>query len=175
MPASGEKRLDNFDPRDFVEYHPNTGLFTWKVSRYSSSRKIVPGTIAGSIQEHGYIVIVINKRSYRASRLAWFIMTGEFPPKGHIIDHKDQDKGNNRWSNLRLATESQNRMNMKPTSLNKSGQRGVSFRKDIAKWHARIKLNGKTVLLGNFDSLEDAVAARKAAEPKYFGEFAAAS
>jgi len=83
----------------------------------------------------------------------------------------DGHRSDNRWINLRLATRTQNNMNLPCRSDNKSGHRGVSFRKDTQKWNARIHLSGKTLLLGDFVDKADAAAARKAAEQLYFGEF----
>jgi len=102
-------------------------------------------------------------------------MTGEFPPKGGEIDHINRDRADNRWANLRLATRSQNNMNAGLRSDNKSGHKGVSKRRDTGKWHARITVKRRILLLGNFHSFEDAVAARRAAERQFFGEFAAAA
>ena len=59
----------------------------------------------------------------------------------------------------------------KPTSTNSGGVRGVNFNKDTGKWRARLKFKGKLMNFGSYDSFEDAVAARKQAEVKYFGEF----
>lgn len=61
-------------------------------------------------------------------------------------------------------------MNLAPRSDNQSGARGVSWRKDTQKWHARIVVAGKTILLGNFTDLEEAKSARALAEGHYFGE-----
>ena len=54
---------------------------------------------------------------------------------------------------------------------NTSGVRGVSYRKNRGKWRAYIKIKRKNIHLGNFDTKEDAIAARKAAEEKWFGPY----
>lgn len=54
---------------------------------------------------------------------------------------------------------------------NTSGIKGVSYRKDRGKWRAYIKIKRKNIFLGNFDTKEEAIAARKAAEEKWFGPY----
>ena len=170
---------DRRDRRDFtreevlalLSYDPETGVFRCRVDRRSFAGKAKAGAVAGQPKD-GYLVIGLFGRLYRAQHLAWLIMTGEWPPKGDM-DHRNRIRSDNRWSNLRLATRPQNNMNSLPRSDNTSGCKGVSFRKDTRKWHARIKAEGKVILLGNFIDKADAIAARRAAERKYFGEFVA--
>jgi hypothetical protein len=94
---------------------------------------------------------------------------------GKFIDMTGQRLGRltvlNRKVNLRVVNASQNAMNYKVSSNNKSGTRGVIYDTKSKKWRAEIKINGKHISLGRYDKLEDAVAARKAAEEKYFGEY----
>lgn len=130
----------------------------------------MPGDAAGTMKD-GYIKIIADQRQYRAHRLAWLFMTGAFPEKGMDIDHIDGDRANNRWSNLRLASRSQNNMNTRHVRSHTSDHRGVSWRKGRGKWHARIHVNKKVVILGDFDRIEDAVAARQQAERKYYADF----
>lgn len=86
----------------------------------------------------------------------------------HHVDHKDRDGLNNRRSNLRSATHKQNCENFGLRKDNISGCKGVSWDKQLSKWRARIKHNYKTIHLGVFEDLDDAIAARKKAERKYF-------
>lgn len=157
---------------DFLEYCPTDGFFRWKIERNSHGGKIYPGKIAGTNKD-GYVQIKVYGRVYRAHHLAWLFMTGEWPPKGADIDHKNRDRSDNRWINLRIATRSQNNINGGPSKANKSGCKGVSRVAVTGKWHARIEKDGKVHLLGNFVDLQDAVAARKAAEIKMFGAYSA--
>jgi hypothetical protein len=84
-------------------YDPDTGLFTRLVTTGSRSQA---GEIAGSKDSQGYWQISINHRVHRAHRLAWLYMMGEWPDAE--IDHRDLNRSNNRWSNLRPATRAQN-------------------------------------------------------------------
>lgn len=89
------------------------------------------------------------------------------------IDHKHgkKSRNDNRKSNLRRATRSQNLMNVDVRTNNSSGTTGVYYKKSINKWVAYIYVNYKQIHLGTFTKKEDAIAARKEAEVKYFGEF----
>lgn len=93
--------------------------------------------------------------------------------EGYIPEHihGSQTRNDNRKSNLRPATQTQNIMNTKVRTDNTSGVKGVHWRKDTNKWTANIWVNKKCVSLGCFNEFEDAVKARKDAEEKYFGEF----
>ena len=92
-------------------------------------------------------------------------------PDGMNIDHINHDTFDNRKSNLRIVTVSQNAMNHILGNKNTSGITGVVWVKNRNNWKAEIKLNGETIYLGSFDKFEDAVKARKEAEEKYFGEY----
>lgn len=152
-------------------YNPNTGKIVWLHRKIGGSRIIYPGDEAGTDKD-GYRNINFHGTLYRAHRLAWFFMTGEWLPSKQDIDHINGDRSDNRWCNLRLVTRSQNSMNGHKLMVNnKSGVRGVSWRKDTCKWHARITVDGKTILLGDFVRKEDAIAARREAEIKYFGYY----
>lgn len=87
------------------------------------------------------------------------------------IDHINGNPLDNRKSNLRIVTRSQNNMNRKTQSNNTSGISGVCFNNHAKKWQAQIKINNINIYLGSFDNFSDAVSARKAAEEKYFGEY----
>lgn len=85
--------------------------------------------------------------------------------------HGEQSRNDNRKSNLRVVTKSQNAMNQKIRSDNTSGVKGVYWSKKANKWAADIAKDGKRYYLGVFTSFDDAVKARKEAERKYFGEY----
>jgi hypothetical protein len=95
------------------------------------------------------------------------------PPKGLLVDHRNRDGLDNRRSNLRFATRSQNRCN---TNLNKAGcssqYRGVYWHKQKKHWRANLQFEGKWIWLGAFDSEIAAARAYDAAAKKYHGEFA---
>lgn len=90
---------------------------------------------------------------------------------GQLVDHKNRITNDNRHSNLRIATSSQNRINSSIRKDNSSGYIGVYFHKLTNKWAASININKKIVHLGTFTNLQDAITARQEAEVKYYGDF----
>lgn len=159
--------------RELLFYDPLTGVFSW-VRDQANQHK---GERAGYYNDGRYIRITIDYVSYRAHHLAWFWMTGEWPSK--FIDHRDLDKQNNVWANLREATKSQNHANRAQLSTNSSGLKGAHRYKAGAKygkpWQAGIGVNGKRINLGHFSTAEEAHAAYCIAAQKYYGEFARAA
>jgi hypothetical protein len=105
-------------------------------------------------------------RRYQAHRIIWKWVTGEDPP--WEIDHKDQDRANNRWVNLRRATDSEQQWNRGLRKSNTSGWRGVHWQR---KWKAAILVNGVRRYLGRFATAEEASAAYEVAARKLHGEF----
>lgn len=94
-------------------------------------------------------------------------------PNDFDVDHTHgkESRYDNRKSNLRIATRSQNNMNKGLQSNNTSDITGVSWHKGINMWQAYITVNRKRIYLGAFTDFDMAVNARKQAEEKYFGEF----
>lgn len=88
-----------------------------------------------------------------------------------IVDHINHNVKDNRKSNLRIGTQSQNMMNLSLHKNNTSGVSGVSFYNNINKWSAEICVNKDKIKLGLFDNFEDAVKARRKAEEKYFNDW----
>lgn len=156
-----------------LSYDPETGILSWLIDTHGAGGRIKPGDPAGTPKD-GYIQIKLFGCVYRAQHLVWLLMTGEWPPVDIDVEHEDRDRANNAWLNLRLATRSQNNMNAGLRSDNKSGQKGVGQRHDTGRWYARVTVDRKVFSLGHFDTFDEAVTARKAAEQQHFGEFAAA-
>jgi hypothetical protein len=156
--------------RSILDYNPETGELRW-VRNWSP--RALKDMEAGAKDRKGYIRIMLHKKSYAAHRLAWLLMTGEWPETQ--IDHIDMDKSNNRYSNLRVASHSQNMFNRSAQKNNKLGVKGVSWALKSKKFHAQIKIDGKQINLGYFDSLAEAESAYAVASKKLHGEFARAA
>jgi len=107
----------------------------------------------------------INKKTVYMHRL---IMVAQ---KGQEVDHKNNNGLDNRRTNLRICTSSQNKANQRLRVDNKTGYRGINFDKQTGKYRARISFNGKDYSLGRHKFLKDAVRARRAALTLH-GEFA---
>ncbi len=153
--------------RSILDYNPVNGIFTWRkrsdVSNHWNGR--YAGTIAGRELDNGRITLSIHKQGFFAHRVAYLWMMCRWP--GGEIDHINGNPSDNRWENLRVATPSQNKMNRPRQSNNKSGFKGVSWKRDKKKWRAVI--NDKH--LGYFNTAEAAHRAYCAASAKYHGEF----
>ena len=92
-------------------------------------------------------------------------------PDGMNVDHINHNTFDNRKSNLRIVTTSQNAMNHIRSSNNSSGATGVVWVKNRKKWKSQIKLNSQLIFLGEYDKFEDAEKRRKQAEEEYFCEY----
>lgn len=92
-------------------------------------------------------------------------------PDGLETDHRDGNGLNNRRSNLRTATQSQNACNRGPMPSNKSGVKGVYWQKSVQKWHAQIQVGGKVHYLGLFRCITAAALAYAKASRELHGEF----
>jgi hypothetical protein len=165
-------RLTQARVKEALLYAPESGAFTWRIRRNSHGGKVRPGAPAGQVNKYGYVVIGLDGERHFAHRIAWLYMTGEWP--SIEVDHENRTPGDNRWINLRPATATQNKMNTRIRCDNRSGIKGVGFDKERRRWVARLKVNGVMLLLKRFDTIEEAAAARRAAELQHFGEFAAA-
>lgn len=142
--------------QDVLHYNWLTGIFTWRSTR---NNRVQKGTVAGHRNKEGYIKIRLNNKTYAAHRLAFLYMRG-FNPKEQV-DHKNRNRSDNMWLNLREVTPKINQQNTKLYSNNTSGCVGV--RKIKNKYIACIA----RVYLGSFDSFDEAVKVRLEAEVKY--------
>ena len=156
--------------KELLNYNPDTGIFTWLVTRNAYGGGVRPGSIAGDKDSHGYWRIGIDGTRYPLHRLAWLYVRGAMP-ENHI-DHINGDKADNRLCNLRQATRFENLSNRGKNKNNSSGYKGVWFNKKLGKWIAGITHNNKAKHLGVFETPELAYEAycKKAAE--LHGEFA---
>lgn len=88
-------------------------------------------------------------------------------PDGFFTDHINQNSLDNRKSNLRTVTTQQNAFNSRLYSTNRSGHKGIYWDKVNKKWRVAIMVNYKTVRLGRFKDIKEAIKVRKAAEKIY--------
>lgn len=149
--------------RELLSYDPETGVFT----RLQRVANWMPGPVVGGRTSHGYINITIDRKRNYAHRLAFLLMTGKWPTKH--IDHIDGDTTNNRWSNLREATHSENLANRGPTKCNTSGFKGVTAKRK--KWIASIQWQGKPYRSRSFDTKEEAAEAYRQLALRLHGDF----
>lgn len=124
-----------------LSYDKTTGILTWKDSR----KKEFIGRIAGYTLVDGGIAVKIDKKLYKAHRLAWLLYYGQWP--NGDLDHIDGNRANNKINNLRIASIRQNGQNRKENRNKPCGTR-----RSFNKWHATITINKKRVFLGSYDT-----------------------
>lgn len=155
---------------DLIECDAEAGTLVWKrrpdsmflnsiLARIWNAR--FAGQRALNTITDGYPHGCILKKHFRAHRVIWAMAHGRWPVD--VIDHINRIRWDNRISNLREATKSENSRN---SSLNSSGARGVYWNGSNKKWRATIKFGDEQVHLGYFSQRLDALIARKAAQEK---------
>ena len=111
----------------------------------------------------------LNSKEYdnnkKVIKMNWIII-------GKNYDHINRNPLDNRKSNLRKASITENNRNKSLRVNNTSGVIGVCFENDRQKWKAYIMVDGKKARIGSFINKVDAIRARLEAEAKYYGEFA---
>lgn len=168
--------------RQRVNYCPETGVLTWlqcgkELFLNDHGWAVWHGKFAGkpvSKRNAGYVVVSITidgKAVYMPGhRVAWALHTGEWP--SCQIDHENLCRSDNRWSNLRAASEHQNACNKPMDRRNKSGFKGVHQHSQNGNWIAQIGAHHKRHHIGVFATPEEAAAARAAAAQVLHGQFA---
>ena len=109
---------------------------------------------------YGYPYAFINERLRTFHSLI-------YKEKGKDVDHINGDTKDNRESNLRIVTHSENMFNRKKQKNNSSGTTGVYF--DRNRWVSQIYVNKRKIILGRVNNIEDAIYSRKKAEKEYYG------
>lgn len=153
--------------REVLRYDPETGKFYW---REKIACKVVIGKESGCLSSNGYILIRLFGVLYRANRLAWLYMIGEWPTDK--MDHADLNRSNNRWANLRPCSTSENARNMHRHMDSQTGLKGVTLEKRTGRYFARICVNRRTFHIGTFDTSQLAAAAYDLTARELHGEFA---
>ena len=154
-----------------LAYSPETGM-CWRVdSRNGNWNLVTPGTV------NGYTVLWIGGRNVRLHRIVAevFLNAGKPLTAQQDVDHIEHIDGSHwqdRLSNLRICSRSENSWNQQLSPRNTSGYKGVSWHKLLGKWQAQIMISGKLQHLGYFTTPEAAAEAYDAAAIRYFGEFA---
>jgi hypothetical protein len=144
------------------EKHGNTGESRRWNARYA-------GKIAGSVANHGYVMIRLDGKDYLAHRVIFAIVNNRWP--ADMLDHVNGDILDNSIENLRECTRSQNSMNsMRAHGASKC--KGVAWSAQHGKWRAYITKDKKRKHLGLYDNERDAAQAYDAAALNEFGQFA---
>ena len=143
-----------------MTYEPSTGYI------YNNLRPNIP---LQAINSGGYVTVKVFNSCYVAHRLAFLYMTGEFP--AGEVDHINGIRSDNRWCNLRIASKSDNRCNIKAHSNNKLGIKGIHFNKLERKYKTQVRKQGYKTITGTFETLEEAIAFVQDSRAKLHKEF----
>jgi hypothetical protein len=173
--------MNNISPqyiRDLLDYDPETGIFIWKhrqlrkgIERLDKAwnTRLAGKIVASFCHRNGHLYFSIHNKNCAAHRVAWAHYYGQWPDRD--IDHRNGNPADNRISNLRLATDSQNLCNAKIRVNNTSGFKGVSWSKKERKWYAYITKDKKMIGIGRFHCFGKAIVARKLAAKQMHGDF----
>lgn len=159
--------------KSILEYNSNTGEFIWKINK---GNKAEINSTAGYLWidkkrlNNKYYKIKINGKIYRLHRIAYYYITG-IDPKEKEIDHINGNSLDNRFNNLRLATNIENAKNKKIPSNNTSGFKGVSWHKASNKWRVKITVNNVPIELGSYKNKLYAALVYIRASKKYFRQW----
>lgn len=153
--------------KKYLSYNPETGVFIRTKTTSSNAKK---GDVAGWSHHSGYLYIGLKNKVFMAHRLAWLYMMGEFP--AGVLDHKNQIKNDNKWSNLRECTQGQNQLNTPKRKHNTTGYKGVVFRKISKKYQAGVKKDGRYYHAGVHDCKHKAAQAYNVKAKELYGKFA---
>lgn len=132
--------------KERLTYDPETGVFTWKKARKGNT-----GRTAGTHDRDGYIVIHLYQRQYRAHRLAWLYVYGEWPR--NQIDHINGIRDDNRILNLRDVTPRENSQNQK---FHRDGKPAGVTRTANGNWMGSVQVGKRSYCLGTYPSIEEA-------------------
>lgn len=152
--------------RELFSYNP----FTGEVCRKVDVPKSHSGDVVGTVNSRGSLICRVDYRILYVHRIAWALHYGCEPPE--IIDHINGIPSDNRICNMRAATTQQNNWNRGVHRRNKSGIKGAHWSSLEKRWRSSVKVNGKSIHLGWFDTAEEAAAAYRIAARRYYGEFA---
>jgi hypothetical protein len=159
--------IDANEVSEYLTYNSETGILR-RAKTTGRTGQHKKGERAGHLAKDGYWTISINGKAYKSHRLAFALMTGRWPKEQ--LDHINGDKSDNRWINLREATQSQNQWNVGKKRKNTSGYTGVL--PCNGKWRACISHNKQRVHIGLFPTAELAHAAYLKKRSELHGNFA---
>jgi len=142
---------------------------TGKLHRVTASGGSKVGQETGSMSSSGYLGVGICGKAFLCHRIAWLLHYGEWPE--FEVDHINGMKTDNRISNLRSATRSENVNNTNLRSDSTSGYKGVNYSNQHGRYRARIVVKGKRMHVGMYDTPEQAHEALCAARNAYHGKF----
>jgi hypothetical protein len=147
------------DLKRLFDYDPETGELAYK-ERPANCIKL--GEKVKRKNKGGYVTVKIKGKTYLAHRIIYYLMTGT-DPVGSLVDHKNRDRSDNRWNNLRLATILDNNRNC--------SHPGYCLRPN-GTWRVRVRHLGKVLFDKTVKTEEEARALITEKRTEFYGEFA---
>lgn len=160
--------------RSRFRFDQETGVLYWRAipeagTHWAKSWNLrFDGKQAGAINK-GHVMVNLEGEGIGAHRIIWKMVTGRDPIG--ILDHKNRDGTDNRFSNLREASRSENTYNVGLRCDNQTGARGISLH-ESGRYRVQINADKRTYHIGYFPSFDEAVIARDAAAKRLHGSFA---
>lgn len=169
LPAMSNRDLPSIDYlRQRLRYEADTGKLYWREYPHAPSKWNMrwAGKEAGSKGgSRRYSHIILNYQTLKTHRVAWVLHHGTWPVGQ--IDHINHVRNDNRIENLRDVSLTENRRNHSRSKANTSGVTGVTYCKRTGKWLGQLQVDRRNVLFSRFDTMQEAIDARKAAEAEY--------
>ena len=178
MPRSPSKLPTHEFLLECFDYDFETGMLFWKQRplkhfmhckfpdrvRASFNGNFASKEAFTAVDCGGYKRGELAGKRYLSHRVIYKLVTGEEP---EFVDHIDRNKLNNKIENLRSVCHQENMKNQKMAENNTSGVTGVYKNERYGTWFSSIRNNGKTIYLGVFKNMNDAILAREVAEEEY--------
>jgi hypothetical protein len=143
------------------------GIIYWKKNTAYQSK--VGQKIGTKSHQNGYLRVQLHKKQYFVHRIIFTMFYGFIPTE---VDHIDGNPGNNKIENLRNVSRTQNCINTRLRTTNKSGFKNVSWSKTMKKWSVQIRINKKNIYFGWYDDIELADLVAQEARNKHHKQFA---
>lgn len=168
--------------RESFEYAPETGRLVWRrrPTHHFRGRQAesawntkYAGKDVGLISNRGYLAATLNGARLNVARVCFALGHGKLPPTDVYVDHIDGDTLNNRLSNLRCSSHSENMWNSRRHRDNKSGlPKGVFLYRPTMRFGARLNRYRVQHFIGYFTTAEEAAVALDEARRTLHGQFA---
>lgn len=170
---AGMEIIKALDMHYLEEWKLIDGFQNYSISSYGRVRNDKTERILrAGITDHGYFIVNLYKDKKRKSMKVHKLVTNAFidnPEGKRCVDHINNDRLDNRITNLRYATDNENQHNRVLNKNNSSGIKGVYFNKQTKKWQAQISIDGIRIHMGCFDNIEEATQARIERANEAFG------
>ena len=163
-----------YDPNEIIIKGDVAEIVLYDKKGKETARTVIDINNVEKIKAHkwhlakGYVATSLREKNVLLQNMIMNLNSS----REQMVDHKDRNTLNNRKSNYRFCTNTENSRNSSKPKHNTSGVKGVYWHKARNKWQAQIKVNQKQTYIGIFKDKTNAILAYNKAARKHFGEFA---